>query len=506
MNSISVAFSVSLIWISVAQAASSSPSPTISSHDRPGDATGEDFVEKSPLYLGLGEQRLLQIPALKRYSLGGKAVRSQPMPGSSSLRSDALLLKGAEPGVSDLWVWKTTGEIEHRSIDVQPLAASHLKPELLENLERLSEVEVIYSGAGVGLRGEIRTMGEAERITELVRAFPSDVHDETEPSDALIEAGKQKIESWLAMSPYANRLEIAREDRTLRVFISQGSLRGPTEKAALERRVHSLYPLAQTEFDALPDTSPTVHFEVFLLELKKSRFHNLGLSWPASQDSAFRVTTSAVSDLLSLDLALQSLEGDGSLKILSNPELVVRAPGEAELFSGGEIPIQSKTAYFSAVTWKNFGLTLKLNVAQSAGDKVRLDISTEVSHLDSSLSNETIPGIQANRMKTQVDAQYGKPLLLSGLLQQNMRREAKGLPFLRQIPVLGALFGSEDYLNEKSELVAILVPSKELPQNPMSRLRTGEDFLPKGSLPISRTPAKPALSESDANYPWNVLE
>jgi Flp pilus assembly secretin CpaC len=286
-------------------------------------------------------------------------------------------------------------------------------------------------------------------------------------------------------------------------------LRGPSERAAIEKRVRSLYPLAQIELESLPDNSPTVHFEVFLLELKKSRFHTLGLAWPAFQESAFRVTTSSISNLLQLDLTLQSLEGEGSLKILSNPELVVRAPGEAELFSGGEIPIQTHTEYISAVAWKNFGLTLKLSVAQSAGDKVRLDISTEVSHLDSTLSNEKIPGIQANRMKTQVDAQYGKPLLLSGLLEQNLRREAKGLPFLREIPVLGTLFGSEDYLSERSELVAILVPSKELPQNPMSRVST---FLPKGALPIARAPAQPAKppkigdDPSAQNFPWNVLE
>jgi pilus assembly protein CpaC len=137
---------------------------------------------------------------------------------------------------------------------------------------------------------------------------------------------------------------------------------------------------------------------------------------------------------------------------------------------------------------------------------VRLDILTEVSHLDPQIAVGKVPGLQANRMKTQVDAQYGRPLLLSGLLQQNLRTEARGLPALRNIPVLGALFGSEDYLNEKSELVAILVPSNELPKNPMERITR---ILPKGPMPSSRVPADPAqeraLQES-SNYPWNVLE
>jgi Flp pilus assembly secretin CpaC len=417
-----------------------------------------------------------------------------------------LLIKAIQPGPSDLWVWKTDGSAEHRVIRVDKTSASPLTPKLAQALGLLSEVEIYFSTAGVILRGEVQSLAEAARIATLTEGFPQEVRDESEPSDALLDQAQAQLESWLSKSPYAKRLEIAREDKTLAVQLAQGSLAGPSEKARIEKRVRSIYPLTQLGLDALPDASPTVHFKVFLLELKKTKFHSLGLGWPAFQESAFRVTTSAIQDLVQLDLTLQILEGEGSVKILSNPELVVRAPGDAELFSGGEIPIESKSAYFSSIAWKNFGLLLQLHVTHSAGDRVRLDIATEVSHLDPTIAIQKIPGIQANRMKTQVDAQYGRPLLLSGLLQQHMRKDARGLPMLRSIPVLGALFGSEDYLNEKSELVAILVPSKEAPKNPMERIMR---ILPKGPIPPPRQPANPenerALQQS-SDYPWNVLE
>jgi pilus assembly protein CpaC len=245
---------------------------------------------------------------------------------------------------------------------------------------------------------------------------------------------------------------------------------------------------------------------VFLLELKKNRFHSLGLSWPATLEGAFKVTSSAITDALALDVALNMLEGEGSLKILSNPELVVRAPGEAELFAGGELPIQTRSHYSSNVTWKPHGLTLHLKVAQSSGERVRLEIFTEVSHLEPTANADSIPSIQANRMKTQVDARYGQPLLLSGLLQQNMRKQAKGLPLLRQLPILGALFGSEDYLSERSELVAILLPASAPPKDPMSRVAR---FTPRGLAPPPRewvSPEEERALRTSPDWPWNAFE
>jgi hypothetical protein len=473
--------------------------------------------ESPPIFMLLGEQRLLQIPGLARFSLAQGSVRAQPLPpglgshgqahgSSSKSASDDLLIKAVQVGPSDLWVWKTDGTAEHRVIQVDKATASPLSPRLARALDLLNEVEVYLSSTGVILRGEIQSLGEAGRVDALARGFPQEIHDETEPSDDLVNSAQKALHTWLSKSPYASRLEIDRDDRSLLLHLAHGSIAGPAERARIEKRAKAIYPLVQLDFDSLPDASPTVHFKVFLLELRKSKFRSLGLGWPAYQTSALRVTTSAIQDLIQLDLTLQTLEGDGSLKILSNPELVVRAPGDAELFSGGEIPIESKSAYFSSLTWKSFGLLLQLHVTNVSGDRVRLDITTEVSHLDPTLELHKVPGIQANRMKTQVDAEFGRPLLLSGLLQQDMRKQARGLPMLRNIPVLGALFGSEDYQNEKTELVAILVPTKEPPKNPMERIAR---LLPQGPMPPSRMRAdleQERKLRASSDYPWNVLQ
>ncbi len=471
--------------------------PTLSASPEPApEGAPENLEEKAPLFLGQGEQRVLRIQGLKRYSVGGNAIHAHSM-------GDELLVKGVSPGFSDLWIWKSDDSSEHRTIRVEKEVGGELKPALARALGYLQEVEVLQSGAGVLLRGEIRSVSEAARISALIGGFPAEIHNEAIPSDQLLEDSKIRLQNWVLATRNNTRLSVESASGSLWV---RGSIDRPLERAAIEKRLRAIFPLVETELDSMPDTAPTIHFRVFLLELKKTQFHTIGLDWPAVQEGAFHVTTSAIQDAIGLDVALNAMEGQGSAKILSSPELVVRAPGDAELFAGGELPIKTESRFFSAVSWKSFGLSLKLKVTHTTAERVRVEIFTEVSHLDPSLTQDKIPGIQANRMKTEVDARYGVPLLLSGLLQQGTRDTARGLPFLRSIPVLGLLFGSDDYLNERSELVAILLPSSAPPPAPMARI---VHLAPKGLLPPPRdwvSPQDEKNLKNSPDYPWNALQ
>jgi type II secretory pathway component GspD/PulD (secretin) len=147
-----------------------------------------------------------------------------------------------------------------------------------------------------------------------------------------------------------------------------------------------------------------------------------------------------------------------------------------------------------------------LKATHTTSEKVRLEIFTELSHLDVPAGTDNLPGILSNEMKTQVDANYGVPLFLSGFLQQTLRENTQGLPFLQQLPVLGPLFGSTDYLTQRSELVAILYPYTAPP--PSHKLMRSLQ-LPRGNLPPPRewlSPSETRTLENHPNYPWNVLQ
>src|SRR4051812_29462900 len=80
-----------------------------------------DSIEKPPLLLKQGEQRLLRIPGLARYSIGDPVVKVHPLGKAfgNAEAKESLLLKGEGPGTGDLWVWKEDGSSEHRSITVE---------------------------------------------------------------------------------------------------------------------------------------------------------------------------------------------------------------------------------------------------------------------------------------------------------------------------------------------------------------------------------------------------
>jgi Flp pilus assembly secretin CpaC len=466
-------------------------------------------LEKPPIVLAIGEQRILTIPNLHRYSLGSPNIRILPLSKAlkQSLKSDEkniLLMRGVKPGISDLWVWKTDGASEHRSIQIERSSRSTKNLDFEKALGSLNEVEVIPSSRGTVLRGKIYTPEECSKISHLQRTFPAWIHDETQVSEPLLEQSQEKLTAWLKASHFSPRLKI---DVVGSSLFLRGTLDRPAELATVEKQARAIFPLILFDISTLPDSAPTIYFRVFLLELKRSEFHSLGISWPGSVPGAFQITSAGIQNLVQIDLTLKALESKGSARLLSNPELVVRAPGEAELFAGGEFPIKIQTRFTSTVLWKNYGLTLRLRVTHTNGDRVRLDISTEVSQLDHHIAQENIPGIQSNRMKTQVDAQFETPLLLSGLLQQGVREDAKGIPFLRSIPVLGLLFGSEDYLNERSELVAILYPHLSPPKPlPLQKIHR---FMPRGPLPTPREWVSPDLEQElreSHDFPWNALK
>lgn len=495
----------------------------------------QETIEKPTIILGVGEQRIIGVLGLKKYSVGGTAIRVHRLNSqgttskdqnnlrfhTQSKTQDTMLIKGAQQGISDIWIWKHDGQSEHRMVQVVKFnrifgtSIQNQKEDRDENsniypqftplqmaLTKLNEVEIIFGNKGALLRGEISSFEELARIHSLQDRFSGQIIDQTEASESLVESGFQQLSKWIETTKFKNKFHLYRIGK---VIALSGSIENPDELMPVTRQLQKIYPAVSLDLRSLPDSSPIIHIKVFLLEIKKNKIGALGFSWPSVHEGAYRLSPSGITSMWQLDLAIQALEGEGSLKVLSNPEMVVRAPGEAELFAGGEIPIEESSRYSSKVSWKNYGLGIKLKVTSATRDWVRLDVSTEVSHLDTTAVDSRIPGLQANRIKTQVDANFGTPLLLSGLLKQGTKEVLRGLPFLSKIPVLGTLFGSREFQLEKTELVAILVPSNSLPRAPVEKF---DSFFIRGPIPPPRNWVSPteerALRYSN-DFPWNAF-
>lgn len=460
-------------------------------------AANADTVEKAPIFLGLGEQRALQVPHLKRYSLSGDAVRILPSHG------DELFLKGVRAGTCSISVWKSVGSNEIRTIRVEPSTNMVLPPGLKSLLSQLQEVEVLFLEKGVLLKGEVKSLREARVLGSLLQGFPDLASVQVELSEDLFFQMKDAARKWIRQESNYKDIELTSAGRTL---IVKGIFKNKRELERFQKDLRLRFPLVETDLQAFDQESPVLFFQVFLLELKRSEFQTFGIDLPLDQASLLQVKQTTIQNAVDLNIALNSLSVSGAARVLSRPQLVVRTPGEAELFAGGEFPYVLKSKSSSSIEWKKYGLILKLKITDRVGARIRLEVSTEVSSLDGITNENGVPGIKANRLKTQVEAESGVPLFLSGLLHEGLRQQVRGIPLMKDIPILGSLFSSEDYLNEQSELVAVLIPSHMIPPAPFNKLAIS---YPKGKVPPPRNwlnSREMSSMRHAIDFPWNALE
>jgi pilus assembly protein CpaC len=177
---------------------------------------------------------------------------------------------------------------------------------------------------------------------------------------------------------------------------------------------------------------------------------------------------------------LQAMERAGVIRTLAEPTLNAISGESATFLAGGEFPIpggftcSSPTAGTTVVgcttqiTYKKFGVSLNFTPVVLTEGRISLRVLTEVSNLttDNALvlsqpgtsATVTIPGIQVRRAETTVEVPSGGALAMAGMIEEQTKQHINGLPQLMQVPILGALFRSRDYLNRQTELMILVSP------------------------------------------------
>lgn len=161
--------------------------------------------------------------------------------------------------------------------------------------------------------------------------------------------------------------------------------------------------------------------------------------------------------------ALRALERDGLVRTLAEPNLTAVSGETAKFLAGGEypVPVVDTTGALS-VTYKEFGVGLSFTPMVMSEGRISLKIETEVSELSNSgavtLSNISIPALKKRQAKSTVELPSGGSLALAGLISDNVKQNIDGLPGLKDLPVLGTLFRSRDFIKEETELVVIVTP------------------------------------------------
>ena len=177
----------------------------------------------------------------------------------------------------------------------------------------------------------------------------------------------------------------------------------------------------------------------------------------------------------SVQATLRAMESAGVVRTLAEPNLTAISGESATFISGGEFPIptgvtcQTSTTgtignCVQTVSYKKFGISLNFTPVVLSEGRISLRVMTEVSEVSTEnalaggAGGTTIPSIKTRRAETTLEIPSGGSMAMAGLIQEQTKQAVNGIPGIDSLPVLGALFRSQDFINNQTELMVLVTP------------------------------------------------
>jgi pilus assembly protein CpaC len=249
-----------------------------------------------------------------------------------------------------------------------------------------------------------------------------------------------------------------------------------------------------------------VLLRVRIVEMSRTLTRDLGLNW---QNLGGRIGNSATIGLatafplanltsgatapvvLSASLAKTSVEAivdalaqDQLVHILAEPNLTTISGEPASFLVGGEFPVPIAQEQGSiSVSFKQYGISLAFVPTVIDGNRINMHVRPEISQLtdqgavqlSEGNANIVIPALTVRRADTTVELGSGQSFAIAGLLSDAVTHTSNGVPFLGEVPYLGALFRSDSFKRQETELVILVTPFIVRPVSDPATLRTGAD-------------------------------
>ena len=194
------------------------------------------------------------------------------------------------------------------------------------------------------------------------------------------------------------------------------------------------------------------------------------LGRPLNADNAI---STAFGSAPSVKATLRAMESAGVVRTLAEPNLTAISGENATFVAGGEFPIPTGITCQTAaggstgpcqpsIAFKKFGISLNFTPVVLTEGRISLRVMTEVSEVSNdnsiSVSGLTIPSVKTRRAETTLEIPSGGSMAMAGLIQEQTKQAINGLPGLGQVPVLGSLFRSRDFINNQTELMVLVTP------------------------------------------------
>jgi pilus assembly protein CpaC len=428
--------------------------------DKPAAVTRSRAASTAPAARGDNDAGRVALAPAMQLSEGKSTLMRLPFPASrvsvgDPKVADVILIKptelymlGKNVGTTNLIVWNRENDATIIDLSVS-MNVAPLQAQLKQLMPDEKEVQVSSAADSLIVSGMVADTVKAERVLALANAFVQ--RNSKDPAGAVAPAGKD---------------------------------------GALSPRIVNLLSIAAPQ---------QVMLEVKVAEVSKTLVDQLGASLGANHTNG-SWTYSILSNLLTGSpsaiggfnnrngnfINFDAQKRDGLLKVLAEPTIMAISGQEASFLAGGKIFIpvaQNNNAGLATITLeeKEFGVAVKFTPTVLEGGRINLRVAPEVSELNKDgigisatgvSTTALLPAFTTRRANTVVQLFDGQSFAIGGLIKNNVTSNIKAMPFLGDVPVLGALFRSSDFQTDRSELVFIVTPRLVKPLPPDYRLPT----------------------------------
>ena len=266
-----------------------------------------------------------------------------------------------------------------------------------------------------------------------------------------------------------------------------------------------------------------VNVQLTFVEVSKDFTDSLGIEWQSltldSMISGESVTNSIGEfsllgirkglNIHNIATMIRAVKNDRLAKVLAQPNLSVLSGESASFLVGGEIPIVTKNKDGDAnITYKEYGIRLNISTKVNNDKRIRLFMENEVSSISGSyaFNDYNIPTLTSRKTRSTIDLSDGDSFVIAGLINENDQEQLSRLPFISDIPILGALARSSTTSRSKSEMVVFATVNLVTPKSSFDSIelptieRTdviNSFFNIKNNLNKERNKTVPASNESE---------
>ena len=463
-SSLAVAVGLTLMFAPLAQSVmAAEKKPALGSAGAAASA-GSGAIEFSPrINATIGKSALLRLPdATSRVSVGDKEIADIIL-----INPREIYLLGKKVGTTNIMLWSKGGQSTVIDVNVS-MDASALQGKLQQLMPSEKNIVVSNAADSIIISGSVFDAAKVDRVMMIAEAY----------------GGKKVVNMLNVSAPQQVMLEVKMAEVSKTILDKLGA-----QFSATRTNGGLVYAIA-------------------------SGFLGLTAAGGATGGGLLSITHNGNT------IKIDAEDKDGLIKILAEPNIMAISGQEGSFLAGGTIfiPVPQSSGGTSTITLeeKDFGVGLKFIPTVLEGDLINLRVTPEVSELSSTgttvsasgSSSSVLPTFTIRRASTTVQLRDGQSFAIAGLIKNNVTESIRRFPILGEIPILGALFRSSEFQNDKTELLFVITPRLVKPLPPDYALPT-DNFMPPNKKEFfldGKLEGKPSTPETTTVAPSKAVK